>query len=657
MKKILTAISALSLLSTSTFAQLPKELDKQIELFTKPYQYSNVKISPQGSYLSIIHNDNNIRRLIILDAKTMKPTYVARFPGDEEVGNYTWVNDERVAIEKVYNKGWQEEPISYGEIFTVNADGSRPIYLFGQQHAGQQTGSRIQKNTAIRAIGNIEHGLPEDDKYMLVHATPIGSGASGFMSKNLPILYKVNVKNGKRKKVVTSPVPMGDFILDKEREPAFVTGINSKNKVEIYHRVDGKWQGIDHIRGQLNDFSILSYAEDEQFVYAEGLAGGKTRALYKINIKTGKQERIVHNENVDPQKYWKDQDTNELYAVEFEDGFPEYAFVNNDNKNTKALKALLKAIPGHQLHLVSRTLDSSKQVILAINDRNDGDYYLFDAVANKISKLVSHRSWIDPNDLADVKPIKFKSRDGLTIHGFITMPYGVEHKNLPLVVNPHGGPIARDYWGYNAQAQFLAANGIATLQVNFRGSEGYGLAFEKAGYLNWGTKTQYDIIDGVKYAIDQGWINKDKICIEGGSFGAYSALQSAVIEPDMFKCAIGVVGVYDLPLMKEEGDIPSFNFGDAYLSEVIGNNVDVMKQMSPSYNVDKLKARILLVHGEKDERTPIEQYESMAESLDKANYPYDKMIFDREGHGFYNPENQAKYYKKMLSFVKESLKL
>ncbi len=316
---------------------------------------------------------------------------------------------------------------------------------------------------------------------MLVHATPIGGGASGFMSKNLPILFKVNVKNAKRKKVVTSPVPMGDFILDKERQPAFVTGTNAKNKTEIYHRIDGDWQGIDHIRGQLSDFRILSYAEDKQHVYAEGLADGKTRALFKINIKTGKQERIVHNENVDPQKYWKDQDTNELYALEFADGYPEYAFVNNDNKNTKTLKALLKAIPGHQLHLVSRTLDSSEQIILAINDRNDGDYYLFDAVKSKISKLVSRRPWIDPNDLADVKPIKFKGRDGLTIHGYITMPHGVEHKNLPLVVNPHGGPIARDYWGYNSQAQFLAANGIATLQVNFRGSDVYGSGFEEAG--------------------------------------------------------------------------------------------------------------------------------------------------------------------------------
>ena len=657
MKKLLTTICAFPLLCSTAFAELPKDIDEQIALFTKPYEYVNVKISPKGSYISIVQNNNNIRRLIFLDTKTMKPTYVARFTGDEEVGEYAWVNDERVAIEKVYNRGWKEQPESYGEIFAVNADGSRPIYLFGQRHNGQQTGSHIKKNTAIRAIGDIQHGLPEDDKYMLVHATPIGSGAAGFMTRNIPHLYKVNVKTGKRKKVVTAPVPMAEFVLDKERNPAFVIGRNSDNDVEIYQRDDGDWKDVDHIQGQLNDFTVLAYAEDKQHIYAEGIGEGKTSALYKINIKTGKQEKVVQNDNVDPLKYWKDQDTNELYAVEFADGYPEYAFVSNDNQNTKILKSLLKAIPGHQLHLVSRTLDSSKLIILAVNDRNDGDYYLFDSKANKLNKLVSHRSWIEPNDLADVKPVKFKTRDGLTIHGYITMPYGVEHKNLPLVVNPHGGPILRDYWGYNPQAQLLAANGIASLQINFRGSEGYGLDFEEAGYLNWGTKVQYDIIDGVNHVIEKGWVNKDKICIEGGSFGAYSALQSAVIAPDLFKCAIGVAGVYDLPLMKEEGDITSMNSGGAYLSEVIGDDESIMKAMSPAFNVHKLKSNILLVHSEKDKRTPIEQYESMSEALDKANYPYEKMIFDKEGHSLNNPENRAKYYKKMLSFVKENLKL
>ncbi|MBE8167735.1 MAG: prolyl oligopeptidase family serine peptidase, partial [Shewanella sp.] len=133
--------------------------------------------------------------------------------------------------------------------------------------------------------------------------------------------------------------------------------------------------------------------------------------------------------------------------------------------------------------------------------------------------------------------------------------------------------------------------------------------------------------------------------------------QSAIVAPDMFKCAIGVAGVYDLTLMKEEGDIPSLNFGSSYLNEVLGNDLSKLKAMSPARNIDKLKAKLLLVHGKKDKRTPIEQYEALEDALNEANYPFEKMIFEKEGHGLSNPENQAKYYKKLLSFLKQHLAL
>ncbi|MCL1077033.1 S9 family peptidase [Parashewanella spongiae] len=657
MNKLLLLICAITLTCSNSFAKIPSDIDEQISIFTKPYQYSEVKISPNGTYISFIYNENNIRKLAFLDAKTYQATYVVRFSGDEEVGSYEWVNDERVALEKVYNRGWKEEPEYYGEIFSVNADGKKATYLFGQKHGGQTTGSRLHKNTAINAIGYIRHGLPANDKYMLIKAYPFNNGTSGFMSKVQPQLYKVNVYSGKRKKIATAPITNANFILNKDLEPTFVSGTNSNNETHHFQLIDKKWSEIDLIRGRLNNFSIISVSDKADHIYAEGFLPNEKQALFEINTRTGKQTKIVSNDNVEPQKFWVDDNTNELYAVEFEDGYPEYAFVNKEHNSAKQLKSLLSAIPGHQLHLLSKTLDGHKSIVAAFNDRNPSDYYVYNSKKNEIKKILAQAEWLNPDDLADVKPISFKSRDGLTIHGFITMPYGIEHKNLPLVVNPHGGPIARDYWGYNSQAQFLAQQGIATLQINFRSSSGYGLAFEKAGNENWGTKVQYDIIDGTRYAINQGWINKDKICIEGGSFGAYSAIQSAIIEPDMFKCAIGVAGVYDLTLMKEEGDIPSINFGSSYLNEVLGNDQSKLQAMSPAHNVNKLKAKILLVHGKKDKRTPIEQYEALEDALNSAQYSFEKMIFDKEGHGLFNPENRAKYYKKMHSFLKENLAL
>lgn len=654
--RIIFAILAM-LFSAFAFAKMPKDIQKQVELFTKPYEFSEVKISSKGSYISLIKNTNNIRSLVILDAKTFQPTYVAKFSGDEEVGDYVWVNDERVVLSKVYNRGWKEEPEYYGELFAVNADGSKPKYIFGQLAGGLQTGTNIKKNTSIRAIGYIRSPLAHDAKSMLIKAYPIGNGSKGFMTRTHPQLYKVNVYSGKRRKVTTAPVTNANFLLDQDHQPIFATGTDKNNDIKTYRKVDGQWQPENTIQGNLTDFSLLSIADDNQHVYAKGALPNETQAVYRINIATGSQEKIVHNKNVDPLKYWKNDQTDELYAVEYVDGYPSYDFVRKDSREALRLKSLLKSIPGHQLHLVSDTLDGETSILFATNDRTPGDYYLYKAKENKIQKIVSIASWINPDDLADVKPISFQSRDGKTIHGYITMPYGIDHKNLPLVVEPHGGPAARDYWFYNANSQLLAQQGIATLQVNFRGSIGYGEAFEKSGNLKWGTAVQHDIIDGVKYVIEQGWIDRNRICIAGGSFGAYSALQSSILEPDLFKCAIGMAGVYDLPLMKNEGDIPSFSFGGSFLSEVIGNDPQTLKAMSPSHNVNKLKAKLLLVHGEKDKRTPIEQYEALADALDKANYPYEKMIFDKEGHGLYNPENQAKYYNRMLGFIKENLAL
>ena len=221
---------------------------------------------------------------------------------------------------------------------------------------------------------------------------------------------------------------------------------------------------------------------------------------------------------------------------------------------------------------------------------------------------------------------------------------------------PHGGPHGvRDTVHYDSTSQMLANNGLAVLKVNFRGSGGYGENFERAGHRKWGAEVQFDIIDGVKHLIDTGIADQGNICIMGASFGGYSALQSSIIEPDMFKCAIGVVGVYDLPLMFEEGDIQRRRAGTEYLHAVLGNDEKELKAFSPVHNIDKLKAPVLVVHGKEDERAPIEHAEHLIAAMEKHEHPYEYMEFKDEGHGFYNQEHRTKYYQKVLTFLNKHL--
>jgi dipeptidyl aminopeptidase/acylaminoacyl peptidase len=625
------------------------------ELFSRSAQYDQVKLSPTGQYLSAItrHNDKNV--LVIMESKSKKLMQTLHFGENAQVGNYEWVNDERLVMQKVYLKGWSDHPIYYGELFAVNADGSQKLYLFGYNNGQMQTGSHIKKNTAINASAYILEPLINDDKFMLVNTIPWDS-TRGIEARQT--VYKVNVYNGKRKRELVAPIGRTRFLTNNNGEVKFASGEDENYQTKLFYRNDGDWIDSDKLNINLTDFTPISFSDNDKTIYALGREGNQTQGIYKINLDTGEKQKVLQDPKVDPSNVWINKSNHQLYAIELFDGYPTYAFVDPNNSHSKLLKQLIEALPGHHVQLVSETRDASKFIIKASNDRNPGDYYLFDNKSLNLEYLVSSRAWLDPDLMAEVKPISFPNRDGQTIYGYVTLPHGKEAKNLPLVVNPHGGPHgARDWWEFDEQNQMLANEGIAVLQVNFRGSGGYGLAFEEAGYLKWGTDIQHDIIDGTKYLIEQGMVDQNKICIVGGSFGGYSALQSAMLAPNLFKCAIGFAGVYDLALMFNQGDIADTRSGTSYLKKVLGEEPETLKSMSPSANVNKLKAKLLLVHGGQDDRAPIEQLESLEKGLKEQNYSYEKLIMDDEGHGFYNDLHRAKYYDMMLKFLKENLNI
>jgi dipeptidyl aminopeptidase/acylaminoacyl peptidase len=629
----------------------------QSELFSKGAEYSDVKLSPSGKYISVITKHDGKDTLVILSFESKKLINAINFPGKAQVGNYVWANDERLVLQKVYLKGWTDVPQYYGELFAVNADGTQDTYLFGYNSGIQQTGSNIKKNTPIKATAYILDPLINDDKYMLVNAIP-WNGSRKLNYEASQDVYRVNLYSGKRNRIMGSPIGQTRFMTDSNGKVRFAAGEDKQNNTKVFYRSEGEWIESSKLKLELDDFSPISFADTPNTIYASGRKNSETMGVYKIDLNTGEQQKIIQDEKVDPANYWINNQTKQLYAVEFSADYPTYAFVNQEESHSKILKQLIDALPGHQVQIVSETRDGSKLMVKAFNDRNPGDYYVFDTQKKTLAYIASSMTWLDPDVMADVKPISFINRDGIEISGYLTLPHGVEAKNLPLVVNPHGGPHGvRDTWGFDPESQLLASQGYAVLKVNFRGSSGFGEKFEQAGHQKWGTDIQFDIIDATRHVIGQGIADKNRICIVGGSFGGYSALQSAIIEPDMFKCAIGFAGVYDLPLMFEEGDIADTRSGTSFLKQVLGTDQATLKAMSPSYNVDKLKAKLMLVHGGEDERAPIEQLESLEKALKAHDYPYEKLIMDDEGHGFYNDSHRAKYYEKMLSFLDNNLKL
>jgi dipeptidyl aminopeptidase/acylaminoacyl peptidase len=261
--------------------------------------------------------------------------------------------------------------------------------------------------------------------------------------------------------------------------------------------------------------------------------------------------------------------------------------------------------------------------------------------------------------MAEMKPISYTSRDGLKINGYLTLPIGMEAKNLPVVINPHGGPWARDNWGYNPEVQLLANRGYAVLQMNFRGSTGYGKEFWESSFKKWGQEMQNDITDGVKWLIDEGIADPDRVAIYGGSYGGYATLAGITNTPDLYAAAVDYVGVSNLFTFMET--IPPY--WEPYkkmLYEMVGDpstkDSIMMKANSPVFHVDKIKAALFIAQGANDPRVVQAESDQMVEALKKNGVTVQYMLKENEGHGFRNEENRFDFYNAMTDFLDKNMK-
>ena len=340
------------------------------------------------------------------------------------------------------------------------------------------------------------------------------------------------------------------------------------------------------------------------------------------------------------------------------DGGDQTGVVLIDKKplEAQALALLQAQFQGQLVYPVNSTRKHDKLLYRVYSDRNSGEYYIFDAALQEASFFDAEQPWLDPDRMASVRRVRYAARDGLMIDGFLTLPPGKPDKNLPTVVLPHGGPIGvSDRWGWDADAQFLASRGYAVLQMNYRGSGGYGNAFEKKGFGEWGGKIIDDITDGVRWAVAQGVADGKRLCIFGASYGGYAALMSAVREPDLYRCAIGYAGAYDMNLLYSDAFATRKASGRLFWEDAIGITVEARRQQSPISYIDQLKAAVMIVHGEDDIITPLSQAKALRSALDARKKPYQWLVKSKEGHGFHNEDNRVELYDKLAAFLEQHI--
>jgi dipeptidyl aminopeptidase/acylaminoacyl peptidase len=337
---------------------------------------------------------------------------------------------------------------------------------------------------------------------------------------------------------------------------------------------------------------------------------------------------------------------------------PGYHYV--DAEWERMMTSIKAAFPEKQVSLSSATEDEDKFVFTVWSDRNPAAYYLFDRESNKMEELAIAYEWLPEENLAKMEPVDIEARDGLILPAYLTLPPGSDGKGLPLVVNPHGGPRARDSWGFNPEVQLLANRGYAVLQVNFRGSTGFGQEFDKAGWGKWGAEMQNDVTDAVQWAVDEGIADPDRVCIYGASYGGYAAMAGITFTPELYQCAINYVGVTDIPLLFET--MPAqWKMLRAEMKRTIGDYDDPeeradMAARSPINHVDKIRVPLLMGYGEEDPRVVIDHALNLEEKLKAHDVEYELIIKEDEGHGFRKLENQVEWYTKVVNFLDENLK-
>lgn len=646
MKKLCLMVLGLGLLSTSQMTVAAAS----IEDFVRHPTYSEVKISPNGEYLAMTVNRGEQDVLTVLRTKDLSLVKANQLPDSKSVGSFYWTSPDRLMFNSVRKVGSYARPFGTGEWYGVNADGSqpRPLIFFGTRNVterGKQTGNKRF---------SLLDTLLDDDTNVLMEAN-YSRSTEGFGTE--VVLF--DTISGNHKVLARAPRENCSIALDAGDEPRFAVCHDSQNEAgefdshsELYRReADGKWTLVNSSKTTGKMLVVVGTAADGR-VYAYQRDGDATSAFGTIDLTTGAFRQLFHDPVSDPAGFITASDGKTIIGVVTEAGAPKVELIEEDHPDAVIYASLSAAFPGQFVNFSSATRDGKRIIVSVSSDRNPGELYLYDRASGQARFLTQGRQWLNAEQMASVKPFSLTTRDGLKIHGYLTIPHGSDGKNLPMIVNPHGGPMGpRDNWGFNPEAQLLASRGYMVMQVNYRGSGGFGKGFQDKAYGQWAEGIMNDVIDATKWVIDQGHADAERVCIYGGSFGGYASLMAPVRAPGLFKCAFGYVGLYDAQIQMTKSDTSKSNDGRRYLLRAFGGTRAEQDAMSPINHVDQIKLPVYLAAGARDLRCPPEHTEAVYKALVAAgNKPEGMIIQSGEMHGFYKEESNLKLYTEMLNF-------
>ena len=596
-----------------------------MEDFFRSPEKSSFKISPNGNHIAYMKPWKTRMNVFVMDMKNKKET---RLTSSEERGLYgfSWLTDKRIGYVK--DDGGNENV----HFYAVNIDVSNEIDL------------TPFKNVQARIIDDLE----DDPDHIIIG-----------LNKRSPQVhdpYRINVNDGKMEMIAENPGNISGWMTDHDGKLRIAITNDGVNTSILHRKLESdKFESI-----LTTDFKVsvspLFFTFDNKNLYVASNRGQDKSGIFKFDLINAKEGKLIfEHDEVDVSGLMYSRKRKVLTGVSYTVAKNEMIFFDTLREDIQ--EKLEEKLPGYEVGITSFSKDETKAVVVSYSDKSRGTYYYYDVEKNKLTELGKASPWLNENHMAEMTPIKYTSRDGLTIHGYLTLPENSNGKNLPLVVNPHGGPWARDTWGYNPQIQFLANRGFAVLQMNFRGSTGYGREFWEISFKEWGKSMQDDITDGVKWLIDEGIADPNRIAIYGASYGGYATLAGLAFTPDLYACGVDYVGVSNIFTLLETLP-PYWELGRQMMYEMIGDpetERDLLEAASPIFHVDSIRVPLFVAQGANDPRVKQSESDQIVEALKARGVEVPYMLKEDEGHGFYNEENQFDFYREMEKFLNKHI--
>jgi dipeptidyl aminopeptidase/acylaminoacyl peptidase len=590
------------------------------DFFRNP-ETTGYQISPSGQLIAFLRPYQNRLNIWVQPAGGGEARQITNVTA-RDITNYFWKTDRHL-------------------LFLQDVDGDENYHLFSADPDGKQI-------LDLTPFSGVQVRLVDD---LLDYPNEVVV-AMNERNREIFDAYRLNIETGQITCIAQNPGTVENWVTDHRGNIRAATTTDGVNTGVLYRRDDdAPWRTV-LITSFRETFNPQFFTFDNRRLYGISNLGRDKRAAVELDLETGTETQLLaENLEVDISALSYSRKRKVLTEAILTTWKTERVYF--DEETERLYRELEQRFSTYEVAVTSANDDETIFVVRTYTDRSLGAFYLFDSTTKELRKLADRAPWLPENKLSEMQPIQYRARDGLIIHGYLTLPNGRIPKSLPVVVNPHGGPWHRDTWTFNPEVQFLANRGYAVMQINFRGSTGYGRKFWEAGFKEWGGKMQDDITDGVRWLIEQGVADPQRIAIYGASYGGYAVLEGLVKTPDLFAAGVDYVGVSNLFTFYQT--IPPYWV--PYLEmmrEMVGHpetDKAWFQEHSPALNADKIRKPLLVAQGAKDPRVNINESNQIVDALRNRGIDVEYLVKENEGHGFQNEENRFDFYEAMERFL------